>query len=97
MRKSLGEIKNHPIYDLGVKDKLPGEIKISGQNYKFLPAEYSTRSEINIFGDKIACFSGLSIGGIDKDTTIYITIDQTLAEGYKTWFKFVWMHLPTPD
>lgn len=87
-------IKYNHIFDAGIREKAPNIIEKLGKPYKFLPAEYSTGSALDIFGDHIATFSGLGIGEINEDITIYIIIDQTLAEGYRTWFKFMWDNLP---
>ncbi|MFH1890708.1 MAG: helix-turn-helix domain-containing protein [Candidatus Kuenenbacteria bacterium] len=58
--------------------------------YKFFPPEYSTKACIDIFGDHIVTFTGLGPGKIDEDIAIYVLIDDVLADGYRTWFEFMW-------
>ena len=91
--KRLGIKYNH-IFDIEVKAQLPGVIQEIGPPYKFLPKEYSTKTCIDIFGDHVVTFTGLGPGEIDEDIVIYVLIDDTLADGYRKWFQFIWDNLP---
>ena len=87
-------IKYHHIFDAEVKEQLPHVIETVGQPYKFFPANYSTQAACDIFGDHVVTFTGLGPGEIDEDIVIHVLIDPVLADGYRTWFKFIWDHLP---
>lgn len=65
---------------------------IFGENYRFLPAEYSTKSTVNIFGDYIFYSSVNRLREIDDEATMFVVHDQILAESHRTWFKFLWDH-----
>lgn len=83
-------IKFHTIFDGSVNNK--DALKIinkSGGSYKFLPTNYSTASAIDIFGDYVVTYTGLSYKKINKNVTIFVLKDESLAESYKTWFKFM--------
>lgn len=84
----------HHVYDEIVKEKGQDAVKILGGEYRFIPSEYSTESAIDIFGDYIVTFTGLSLKKIDNDVTLFILKDERLAESYRTWFKFIYDFSP---
>jgi len=85
-------IKYHHIFDAEVKKLAPDIVQTLGKPYKFLPPEYSTVGAIDIFGDKIVTFSGLTLKNISDDVTLVVIVNQALADCYRTWFKFIWDH-----
>ncbi len=86
----------HHIFDSEVK-KLPNVLDEVGEPYKFLPAKYSTKTCIDIFGDHVVTFTGLGPGEIDEDIVLYVLIDDVLADGYRQWFQFMWDNLPNAN
>ncbi|PIR04492.1 MAG: hypothetical protein COV59_00755 [Candidatus Magasanikbacteria bacterium CG11_big_fil_rev_8_21_14_0_20_39_34] len=61
--------------------------------YKFFPKKYGTHSAIDIFGDYVVTFSGLSLERLEylqDDVTLFVLRDKNLAESYRTWFQFMW-------
>jgi hypothetical protein len=90
--KSL-KIKSKVIYDQEFKKQIEA-LKTVGGEYKFLPAKYSSNSQVDIFGDYVAIYSGVNIKSLEKDITIFILKDKTLAEDYLKWFEFMWDLLP---
>jgi len=87
-------IKYQHLFDYEVKDSLPEVVKEIEQPYKFLPKEYSTNSAIDIFADRIVTFTGLGLGKLDEDVTLFVLVNQELADSYKKWFKFIWDKCP---
>lgn len=63
----------------------PGRLK-----YRILPNKYSTNSVIHIFGNYVITYTGLSIGVINDDVTFFVIKSHSLAQSYRTWFKFMW-------
>lgn len=88
------EITFHHVYDEIVKEKGQEAVKILGGEYRFIPAEYKTESAIDIFGEYVVTFTGLSLKKIDNDVTLFILKDARLAESYRTWFKFIYDFSP---
>ncbi|MBP6881294.1 MAG: hypothetical protein KBC35_01590 [Candidatus Pacebacteria bacterium] len=86
-------IKTTLIYDPSLREH-PEVMKIIGAPYKFLPEKYATESSIDIFGDYVAMYSGVSTKGLDDNIIIFIMRDKTLATDTKKWFDFMWDHLP---
>lgn len=84
------KIKYHHIFDDEVKTVAPDLLKTLGKPYKFLPKEYSTTGAIDIFGDHVVTFSGLTLKNITEDVTLTVIINQELANCYRTWFQFMW-------
>lgn len=84
------KIKYHHIFDTEVKKIAPDILKTVGKPYRFLPAKYSTAGAIDIFGDYIVTFSGLTLKNITDDVTLVIIKNRELADCYRTWFKFIW-------
>lgn len=89
--KRLG-IKYHHLFDHEVKESLPQVLNEIKQPYRFLSKEYSTGAAVDIFGDHVVTFSGLGLGKLDDDVTLFILVNKELADGYRTWFKFMWDH-----
>jgi len=85
------KITHYHIYDHEVKEKIKQEAmeKIGGE-YKFFPKEFSTDSVIHIFGDHIVSFNGLGIKKINERLTIFVIVNQKLADSYRTWFECIW-------
>ena len=84
------KIKYHHIFDYEVKTLAPELLQTLGKPYRFLPKKYSTTGAIDIFGDHIVTFSGLTLKNISEDVTLTVIINQELADCYRTWFQFMW-------
>lgn len=90
------DITYYHIFDAEVETKLPEVPKAVGKPYKFLPKKYSTNSTIDICGDHIMTFTGLHLGRLDDDVTIFVIASPKLAESYRVWWQVVWDLLPDP-
>lgn len=88
-------VKHFHIWDAELQKDPPGPLGSKG-HYKFLPKQYSTTSTLDIFGDYIVTFTGVGKGQIQDDMTIFVIVSPQLAEGYRTWWKFMWDSLPIP-
>lgn len=86
--------KFHFIINEGIKEKAPADLKKFNSNYKILPKEYCSNSAMDICGDYVITFSGLSFKKIDDDVTIFVLRDKQLADSYRTWFQFMFDHCP---
>jgi sugar-specific transcriptional regulator TrmB len=86
-------LKQKLLFDPRVPKQLPQVFKyISKQNYKVLPEKYSTHAVIDIFGDYVVTFTGVSVGKLDDNTTLFVMRNKELANSYRTWFQFIWDH-----
>jgi len=83
-------IRYHHLFDYEMKSLAPDVLKTVGKPYRFLPKEYSTTGAIDIFGDRIVTFSGLTFKNISEDVTLAVIVNQELADCYRTWFRFMW-------
>jgi sugar-specific transcriptional regulator TrmB len=83
------KIKFHQIFDTEVKEKAQDLLEKMGQPYKFLPAQYSSNSAIDIFGDYVVTFAGLKFKKIDEHVTLFVLRDKDLADSYRIWFRFM--------
>lgn len=63
----------------------PGDLK-----YKFLPKEYSTDSLLQIFGDYVITYGGLTIKKTNENTVFFVIHSKNLAESYRKWFWYMW-------
>ena len=73
-------MKYHHIFDHEVRTGLPHILKSVGKPYKFLPKDFSTDSTMDIFGDHVVTFSGLALGALRDDLTIFVMVSPGLAE-----------------
>jgi sugar-specific transcriptional regulator TrmB len=85
-------IKYHHIFDHQVKVLAPELLPILGKPFRFMPPQYSTTGAIDIFGDHIVTFSGLTVKNITENVTLFVIVNKELAKCYRTWFKFMWDH-----
>lgn len=86
-------IQAHNLFDIEMKAFFNGEKEsyfISTDEYKYLPAELSTNSAIDIFGDRIVTFTGLSPEKFDEDVTLFVITSQEIADACRIWFQFLW-------
>lgn len=88
------KVKHYTIFDPRVKKEMPEAIKKVGGEYRIFPDEYATPGVCDIFGDYVVTFNSVSIGNFGEDGTIFVMKNKKLAENFKTWFKFMWDHLP---
>lgn len=87
-------IKMHHIFDHEVRDHLKKVPRAVGGKHKFLPKSSSTISCIDIFGDHVVTYTGLRLGTLDDDLTVFVMVSPQLADAYRTWWKLVWDLLP---
>ena len=92
MKAKKNKIKYHHIFDAEVKNLASDILQTVGKPYKFLPAKYSSTGAIDIFGDYVVTFSGLTLKNIDENVTLFVIKNPELADCYRTWFKFIWDH-----
>lgn len=85
--------KHFHLWDAELRDDSPVPLGTKGR-YKFMDARYSTPSTMDIFGDYIATFSGVSKGHIEEDVTIFMIVSPRLADTYRTWWQMMWDLLP---
>jgi len=86
------KIKYFHIFDHEVKNKAPELLGTLGKPYKFLPEKYSSTGAIDIFGDHVVTFSGLTLKDITEDVALVVIVNKELADCYRNWFKFIWDH-----
>ena len=91
-RAAQKKIRYHHIFDYEVKKFAPDLLKKLGKPHRFLPKNYSTTGAIDIFGDHIVTFSGLTLKNLTEDVTLIVIVNKELADCYRTWFKFMWDH-----
>ncbi len=85
--------QSYDIYDAEI-EKFPEVLKYVGGKYKFLPKKYSTKSQIDIFGDYVAIYSGIGPKAFEDEISIFVLKDKEMAEDYRKWFQLLWDLLP---
>ena len=91
------KITLHHIFDAEVKEKGQDALKNLQTDYRFLPPEHATNAAVEIFGDYVVTFTGLSFKQVDDDVALFVLHDEKLAEGYRSWFKFMFNSLKKPE
>jgi sugar-specific transcriptional regulator TrmB len=88
------KIKTYNLFDHELRDHLASRQPRYQDlaEHRFLPPAFSTNAAIDIFADHIVIFSGLSLERLQPDVTLFVMIDQELANTYRTWFRFMWDH-----
>jgi predicted transcriptional regulator len=88
-RKKKG-IKFKHLFDYEVKEKKPEILKLVGKPYKFLPKKYSSSTAVDIFGDYVVTFVGVSPGKLHEEPLQFVLKSKMLADGYRKFFQFMW-------
>ena len=92
------KMRLHLLFDHEVKTQLPDFPRTfpAPLKYRFLPQAYSTNSIVNIFGDYVVTYTGVSVGKMDEDTVFFIMHSKDLTESYRTWFWYMWEQSEKP-
>ena len=90
-RQKLG-IKFMHLFDYEVREQMPEILKLVGKPYKFLPKRYSSPTAVDIFGDYVVTFVGVSPGHLDQEPIQFVLKSRRLADGYRKFFDFMWDH-----
>ena len=88
-RKKLG-IKFMHLFDHEIKKEKPEILKLVGKPYKFLPKKYSSNTAVDVFGDYVVTFVGVSPGKLHEEPLQFILKSKMLADGYRKFFQFMW-------
>jgi len=81
------------IYDHEVKSISPDILKLKNNEYKFFPPEYSSSVAIDIFGDHVTTFYGVTPGKLPKEPIQFTVVSKQIADGYRKYFDFMWKNL----
>lgn len=81
------------IYDWEVRAMAPEILRLRMNEYKFFPKEYSSSVAIDIFGDHVVTFYGVSAGHLPPEPVQFTVVSEKLAEGYRKYFDFMWERL----
>ena len=84
------KVNYYTLYDHRVSETLPGVFDDVSGKYKILPAKYSTPAVLDIFGDHVVTFTSVDVGNFGENGTIFVMINQKLAESFKVWFRMLW-------
>lgn len=87
------KIRFHLLFDHEIKVQMPEFPKNypAPLSYRFLPKEYSTNSIVSIFGDYVVMYTGIDkLAKMTDDIIFFVLHSKTLAESYRTWFKYMW-------
>ncbi len=82
----------HNLFDHEIKSQNPEFPKKFAGNlkYRYLPKEYSTNSVVNIFGDYVVTYAGVSPLKMSDETVFFILHSANLARSYEKWFWYMW-------
>jgi len=84
------------IFNEEVATTFPQALTGVSSHHKLLPKKYATESAIDVFGDHVVTFTGMKIGTLSDEATIFVIVSKPLAESYRIWWQFVWDMLPEP-
>lgn len=81
------------IYDHEVRTMSPEILALRMNEYKFFPPEYSSSMAIDIFGDHVVTFYGVSPGHLAAEPVQFTVVSEKLSDGYRKYFNFMWERL----
>src|SRR3989344_4756833 len=102
MKRFLSDAKTaginfHILFDYTVRRVQQGVSYLEDSKHKFLPEKYSTGAIVEVFGDHVVIFSGISLGKFDEHSSITVMVNKEIADAYRTWFRLLWDLLPNPE
>ncbi len=92
-RKKRG-IKFMHLFDHEIKEQKSEILKFVGKPYKFLPPKYSSATAVDVFGDYVVTFVGVSPGKLHEEPLQFVLKSKLLADGYRKFFQFMWDFCP---
>ncbi|MFH1587230.1 MAG: helix-turn-helix domain-containing protein [Candidatus Diapherotrites archaeon] len=81
------------IYDWEVKSMAPEILDLRLNEYKFFPKEASSAVAIDVFGDHVVTFYGVSPGHLAESPVQFNVVSGKIADGYRKYFNFMWKKL----
>ncbi|MFH1256789.1 MAG: helix-turn-helix domain-containing protein [Candidatus Diapherotrites archaeon] len=84
------------IFDHEVKRLAPNILKMKLNEYKFFPPECSSSVAIDVFGDHVVTFYGVSPGKLPEEPVQFMVVSKKIADGYRKYFEFMWNSLKAP-
>ncbi len=57
---------------------------------RLLAPEFSTNSAVDIFGDTVVTFTGLSPEQFEDDVTLFVITSRGIASAWRVWFDLMW-------
>lgn len=85
------DIVFYNLYDHEVKGTShEGHLSRKSDDYRFLPAKFSSPSVFTILEDRVFCFSNITLGSFNEDVSFSVIVNKEIAQSCRTWFKFMW-------
>lgn len=81
------------IFDPRVRERKDIQETASGE-YRFLPEWYKTPWVVDVFGDHVVTFNSAGVWNFWENGTIFVMVNQELANSYRAWFEFIWDSCP---
>ncbi len=88
--RKLG-IKIKIIYDHDAEQNTKIIRNLLGGEYRYLPKEYKSDVTVDVYGDNVVILSNIEYGHIDDKSSLIVIKNKSVAEGFKQWFKFMWV------
>ena len=88
------KIQYFHLFDHEVKASGHDIVKYVGKSFKFFPEGYTAPASVDIFGDRVNIISDIHLGGVSKDMTFTVIVNQQIADAFRLWFQFMWDSIP---
>jgi predicted transcriptional regulator len=84
------KIKFYHLFDHEVKESNHPIANYVGNEFRFLPKEFSAPASIDFFGDYVNVVSRVQLGEMEEDIWFAVIVNPQVAEAFRIWFKFMW-------
>ncbi len=88
------KIEMNHIFDPDVRESNHQILQFVGNKTKFFPEGYAAPCSIDVFGDRVNIVTGIELGGVDEDMSFSVIVNQTVADAFRVWFRFMWDFCP---
>ena len=84
----------HHLFDHEVKEAALPIVDFVGECYKFLPKEYSAPAAIDVFGDHVNIALNRELEAFESEYAFTVVVNRSMAESFRTWFRYMWDFCP---
>ncbi len=87
---TLAGIKFHSLIDPCSNTSSTKFLEALPGTYRILPKQYQAHGSVYIFGDRVVTFAGAGYFDLQSEITLYVTINEAVANMYRSWFQILW-------
>ncbi|MCC6955000.1 MAG: hypothetical protein IT290_12855 [Deltaproteobacteria bacterium] len=82
------------LFDSSLRERTHPIFEHVGTDFRLLPDDIALPCSVDIFGPRVCIVSSRAEEASNEDLSFTVIENAHLAEAFRTWFRFLWEHLP---